>query len=305
MAFNIEWDKEGEHLYETGTDRGVFYDYNTETKEYENGEAWNGLTSVSENPSGGELTPVYADNIKYLNMRSAEEYGATVECYTYPDGFKKCNGEATVAPGVTIGQQTRRKFGFSWRTIIGNDVLGNDYGYKIHLVWGAEATPSEKSYNTVNDSPEAGTMSYELATTPVNVNGMKPTASMEIDSATTNPVALAAIEKILYGDGATKGRLPLPDEIIALMSEPVVVTGIGVTPSAATGVVGDTIPLTVTLSPAGATGTVTFSSSNTTYATVDDDGVVTCAAEGSATITATCGSYTDTCAVTVEAAPVG
>lgn len=228
--FTLNWDAEGERFYETGVDRGVLYVYDPSPtsgadptpKGYSNGVAWNGLSSVSENPSGGEATPVWADNIKYLNLYSAEEYGATVECYTYPDEFKACNGEATLGgvEGITIGQQERAKFGFAYRTLLGNDVAGNSYGYIIHLIYGAKASPSEESHSTVNDSPEASTFSYELTTTPVNVSGMKPTATLEIDSTKVTSAQLTEIETILYGDGTNPGRLPLPDEIITILTTP-------------------------------------------------------------------------------------
>ncbi len=219
----LVWDKVGERFYETGVDHGVLYPLNSTTNAYDTGVVWNGLSSVNESPSGAEATAVYADNIKYLNLYSAEEFGATIECYTYPDEFKEMNGEATLATGVTIGQQSRGTFGLSYRTKIGNDV-NDDLGYKIHLIYGAKASPSEKQYGTVNDSPEAMTMSYELTTTPVPVAGFKPTATLVIDSTKTTPEKLAAIEAILYGtDGTdptpgTTARLPLPEEIMTLMA---------------------------------------------------------------------------------------
>lgn len=215
----ITWDQTGERLYETGVDRGVLYPLDG-TGKYSNGVAWNGLTNVSESPSGAEATDLYADNTKYLSMRSTEIFGATVEAYTYPDEFAECDGSAEIATGAVIGQQSRKTFGLSYRTVLGNDVRGNDYGYKIHLIYGATASPSEKGYATINDSPEAITFSWELSTTPVNVTGFKPTASVVIDSTKANPTDLATLEGILYGTDEPDGtpRLPLPDEVATILS---------------------------------------------------------------------------------------
>lgn len=221
----LVWDQTGERLYETGVDRGVLYPINSEGK-YTPGVAWNGLTGVTESPSGAEATDLYADNIKYLSMRSAETYGCTIEAYTYPEEFEQCDGSATLATGVTIGQQARKVFGFCYRTLIGNDVDGQDHGYKLHLVYGATASPSERAYATVNDSPEAITFSWEVTTTPVNVDGLKPTACITIDSTKADPDCLAALEEVLYGkDAGAEGtpaavpaRLPLPDEVKTLMT---------------------------------------------------------------------------------------
>ena len=207
----IEWDKTGERLYETGVKNGVLYVQ--EGGAYPKGVAWNGLTAVTESPSGAEATPLYADDIKYLNLLSAEEFGATIEAYTYPDEFAECDGSAALADGVMIGQQARKTFGLCYRTTIGNDTNGNDYGYKLHIIYGALAAPSEKAYATINDSPEAITFSWEVTTTPVNVTGAKPTASITIDSTKADPTKLAALEKKLYGDTDTEATLPLPDEI--------------------------------------------------------------------------------------------
>ena len=184
---------------------------------YPKGVAWNGLTAVTESPSGAEKTPLYADDTKYLNLMSAEEFGATIEAYTYPDEFAQCDGSAEIAEGVTIGQQARKTFGMAYKTTLGNDVSNNDYGYKLHIIYGALASPSEKGYSTINDSPEAITFSWEVTTTPVNVTGKKPTASLVIDSTKANPEKLAALEKILFGSTEAAARLPLPDEIATLM----------------------------------------------------------------------------------------
>ena len=213
----LVWDKTGERLYETGVDHGVLYPIQTGGL-YNKGVAWNGLTAVTESPSGAEASPIYADNIKYLNLMSAEEFGATIEAYTYPDEFAECDGSAEIATGVTIGQQARKVFGLSYRTVIGNDVDSNDHGYKLHLIYGATAAPSEKAYNTINEDPEAITFSWELSTTPVNVTGHKPTASLTIDSTKADPTKLAELEKILFGDTETEPRLPLPDEIAQLLN---------------------------------------------------------------------------------------
>ena len=213
------WDKTGERYYETGVKNGVLY-IPTEGV-YSKGVAWNGLTAVTESPSGAEATALYADDMKYLSLYSAEEFGATIEAYTYPDEFAQCDGSAELTKGVSIGQQARKTFGLCYRTTIGNDTDGNDYGYKLHMIYGCMASPSEKAYATINDSPEAITFSWEVTTTPVSVAGFKPTASITIDSTKADPTKLAALEDILYGkDGepGSEARLPLPDEIKTLMS---------------------------------------------------------------------------------------
>lgn len=220
----IVWDKTGERLYETGVEKGVLYSF--EDGAYTKGVPWNGLTAVTESPSGAEPTALYADDIKYLNLMSAEEFGATIEAYMYPDEFKKCNGEAEIAAGVSIGQQKRSSFGLSYVTKIGNDTDGSDYGYKIHLIYGALASPSEKGYETINDSPEAITFSWEISTTPVEIvdKKFKPTASVTIDSTKVKAGELAALETILYGSDAggsgtaTEPRLPLPDELAEIFT---------------------------------------------------------------------------------------
>ena len=207
----IVWDKTSERLYETGVSKGVLYVQ--EAGAYPNGVAWNGLTAVTESPSGAEASPLYADDIKYLNLMSTEEFGGTIEAYMYPDAFKACNGEDDLVEGVSIGQQKRSTFGFCYRTVLGNDTEANDYGYKLHLIYGAQAAPSEKAYASINDSPEAITFSWEFTTTPVAVEGKKPTACLTIDSTKADAAKLAELEGILYGTESEEARLPLPDEI--------------------------------------------------------------------------------------------
>lgn len=211
----LTWDDLGKRFYETGVKQGVLYPQVGGA--YPKGVAWNGLTAVTESPSGAEPTPLYADDIKYLELTSNEEFGCTIEAYTYPDEFKVCNGEATLAEGVTIGQQTRVPFGFCYKTVLGNDEKKNDYGYKLHLVYGATASVSEKAFQTINDSPEAITFSWEVTTTPVAVKGFKPTAILTIDSTTIAADKLTALEDILYGKDEAEARLPLPDEIAELV----------------------------------------------------------------------------------------
>ena len=213
----LVWDATGERKYENGVRNGVLYVMD-ESGTYPKGVAWNGLTAVTESPSGAEATALYADDVKYLNLISAEEFGATVEAYTYPDEFAQCNGEASLVNGVTIGQQPRKTFGMAYRTVLGNDIENESYGYKLHLIYGAVASPSEKAYATINDSPEAITFSWELKTTPVVVNGFKPTASLTIDSTKANTEKLAALEDILFGSESAEARLPLPNEIATLMN---------------------------------------------------------------------------------------
>lgn len=227
----LTWDNTGERYYETGVKQGVLYPIQTDGK-YSKGVAWNGLTAVTESPSGAEATALYADDIKYLNLISNEEFGATIEAYTYPDEFAECDGSASLVAGVTLGQQKRKTFGLCYRTSIGNDVDGNDHGYKLHLVYGCLAAPSEKAYATINDSPEAITFSWEVSTTPVNVEGFKPTSQITIDStkfAESQKAKLTELEDILYGKngtgddgatGATEARLPLPDEIKTMFTAP-------------------------------------------------------------------------------------
>ena len=212
----LEWDLTGQKLYETGVDHGVLYVQ--EGGVYPKGVAWNGLTAVTESPSGAEPTPLYADNIKYLNLMSTEEFGATIEAYMYPDEFAECDGSAELVAGVTIGQQKRKTFGMCYRTIIGNDTENNAHGYKLHIIYGALAAPSEKAYATVNDSPEAITFSWEVSTTPVAVTNHEPTASIVIDSTKVDADKLALLEAELYGSAEKEARLPLPDEIAELLA---------------------------------------------------------------------------------------
>lgn len=212
----LVWDQTGERLYETGVKNGVLY-LKDETGAYTKGVAWNGLTAVTESPSGAEATPLYADDIKYLNLMSNEEFGATIEAYTYPEEFAACDGSASIATGVYIGQQTRKTFGLCYKTVLGNDEESNDYGYKIHIIYGCLAAPSEKAYATINDSPEAITFSWEVTTTPVNVDGFKPTASVTIDSTKVGAEKLALLEAKLYGTESEEPSLPLPSEIITLV----------------------------------------------------------------------------------------
>lgn len=212
----LVWDQTGEKLYETGTKKGVLYPM-SESGTYPKGVAWNGLTAVTESPSGAEATDLYADDIKYLSLMSAEEFGGTIEAYMYPDEFAECDGSAEPTAGVTIGQQSRKAFGMSYVTTLGNDVKGNDYGYKIHLIYGMKVSPSERSYQTINDSPEAITFSWEFTTVPVNVTGFKPTACITIDSTKVNAEKLKTLEDKLYGAEATEAQLPLPDEVISML----------------------------------------------------------------------------------------
>lgn len=211
----LVWDQTGDRLYETGVRNGVLY-VQDDKGAYPAGVAWNGLTAVTESPSGAEATALYADDIKYLNLYSAEEFGATIEAYTYPEEFEQCDGSAQAAAGVSFGQQPRKKFGLCYRTSVGNDVLGNDYGYKLHLIYGCTASPSERAYATINDSPEAITFSWEVTTDPVSVEGFKPTSLVVIDSTKVDADKLAEFEAILYGSESEEARMPMPSEIAEL-----------------------------------------------------------------------------------------
>lgn len=213
----LEWDKSGERFFETGVNHGVLYPLNA-SNVYDLGVVWNGLTAVTESPSGAEITDLWADNIKYASMRSAETFGATIEAFTYPEEFALCDGSAAISAGVYIGQQKRKTFGFCYRTELGNDTLEEaDDGYKLHIIYNATASPSEKAYNTINDSPDAITFSWEVATTPIEVAGFKPTSHVVIDSTKINSTKLAELEAILYGDASTTARLPLPNEIASIV----------------------------------------------------------------------------------------
>lgn len=223
VSYVLEWDKTGEKLYESGVDHGVLYLPDAHGA-YIEGHVWNGLTAVNEAPEGGEPNDQYADNIKYASLMSAEKYKATIEAFTYPEEFEQCDGSAEIAPGVNIGQQERKPFGFCYRTKIGNDTVGDDYGFKLHLVYGCKAQPSDQNHETVNDSPEAATMSWEVDATPVNVTGKKPTATLTINSLKADADKLAALLQILYGTPASGSaeavapRMPLPDEVATLMA---------------------------------------------------------------------------------------
>lgn len=296
----LVWDNTGERFYETGVKNGVLYP--VVNGAYPKGVVWNGLTSVSESPSGGDPNNIYADDIKYLSLRGAEEFGATVEAYTYPDEFAECDGSASVATGVSIGQQTRKPFGLCYRTTLGNDVDMNDHGYKLHLIYNATASPSERQYQTINDSPEAITFSWEMTTTPVPVTNYKPTACLTIDSTKADAAKLADLEDILYGTENTDPRMPLPEEVIELMGGSSTFD-IVLNRSNANVTVGNSITLKATTIPAGKT--VTWASSDTDKATVSD-GVVTGVAAGTSDITASFTedgtTYSDKCVVTVASA---
>lgn len=252
----LTWDNVGERVFEAGVDRGVLYIPNNGV--YDTGYAWNGLTAVTESPSGAEATAQYADNIKYLNLISAEDFSGTIEAFTYPTAFAQCDGTAYPQVGVSVGQQSRKSFGFSFRTRMGNDTNGTDNGYKIHLVYGALAAPSEKAYNTINDSPEAMTFSWEFSTTPVAVTGLKPTAIMTIDSTKVSAAALTSLENVLYGTAGTNARLPLPDEVISMF----------------TGSLTKVSPTTPNFVAAGGTITIT-PTTGVTYRRADTNAVVT------------------------------
>lgn len=213
----LKWDESGKRLYETGVKQGVLYVMNDGA--YGTGVAWNGLTAVTESPSGAEATPLYADDIKYLELYSAEEFGATIEAYTYPDEFGACDGTVTLEKGIIIGQQTRSTFALCYRTTIGSDTKGNKHGYKLHIVYGCKASPSEKAYSTINDSPEAITFSWEVTSTPVEVTGQEPTSTIVLDSTKLKPATMTAVEAKLYGDTSAEPTLLMPDELIALVKE--------------------------------------------------------------------------------------
>ena len=210
------WDEVGQRFFETGVKNGVLYVQDNDGS-YKNGVVWNGLTAVTESPSGAEETPLYADDVKYLTLRSAEEFGATVEAYTYPEEFEQCDGSASIASGVTIGQQARRAFGLCYRTSVGNDIQGQNFSYKLHLIYGCTVAPSEKSYSTINDNPEAITFSWELSTVPVPVDGFSPTASLVIDASKVDEGKMELLENALFGDESNEAKLLLPNEIMELL----------------------------------------------------------------------------------------
>lgn len=216
MAGKLVWDQSGERLYETGVSQCALYPMVSGS--YPKGVAWNGITAITESPSGAESTPMYADNIKYLDIVSTETYAATIEAYMYPDEFKPCNGESEIADGVVIGQQNRQKFGLCYKTILGNDTDGEDYGYELHLVYGGLAAPAEEAHNSKNESPEGMTMSWSVSTTPVEVPGKKPTATVTFNSVKVGEKVMKAIEDVVYGSSAAEARLPLPSELIELIS---------------------------------------------------------------------------------------
>ena len=215
----LEWDKLGEHLYETGVDHGVHYTYDTTNKTYGHGVAWNGLTAVNEQPSGAEPNALYADNIKYLNLMSAEEYAATLEAFTCPDEFLECDGFVEIAPGAIIGQQPRKIFGLCYRTLIGSDTEGVKKGYKLHLVYNCTASPSERNHQTVNENPDASPLSWSISTTPIDVAGQSPTATLEIDSTKADPEKLEDLLDILYGTEQDEPSLPLPARVAQILGE--------------------------------------------------------------------------------------
>lgn len=307
--FAVEWDKVGERFYEIGVDRGMFYPLSG--GEYNNGEAWSGLSNVTNKPEGADVNDIWADNMKYLSIRAAEKFGATIECYSYPNGFKACNGEEELATGVTISGQTRKPFGFSYRSRIGNDEEFQDYGYKIHLIYNATASPVEKSYGTINDSTDVDAMSYDVETTGIQVPNVgdkefKPTSHLEIDSTKVSAAQLSQLEYILYGtEGGADPRMPLPAEVLEIF---------GGTPTPSVELnkhyielaAGDEETLIATVKNAGSSGTVTWTPTTGSYATVDSNGKVTAVAEGSAIVTATITvdgiDYNDTCTVKVNEA---
>lgn len=298
----LVWDQISEKKYETGVEKGVLYPQSSAGL-YPLGVAWNGLSKVSESPSGAEATAVYADNKKYLNLISAEEFGGTIEAYMYPDEFMECDGSKQAANGLYIGQQNRKAFGFCYKTILGNDTEMNDYGYKLHLVYNALVSPSSRDYSTVNDSPEAMNLSWEFKTTPIDVEGYKPTSTLVIDSTKTDAAKLAQLEDILYGTANTDPRLPLPAEVISILGGEAT-PSVNLNTHATTVEEEATVTLTADTVPSDAT--VTWSSTDTEVATVAN-GVVTGVAAGNTTIRAAITvsgvTYDDTCTVVVTAAP--
>lgn len=297
----LAWDKTGERIYETGVDRMVLYKYNKTTKQFGDGVAWNGVTSYSDSPSGAEPTALYADNIKYLNLMSAEQYASTLECYTYPAEFEECDGSKEIAPGVYIGQQNRAMFGLCYRSLLGDDVSGTDLGYKLHLVYNCLASPSERAHQTVNDSPEAANPSFSITTTPLDVTGGKPTATIIIDSTKVDAEKLAAFEDILYGTQNTTPTLLLPDEVAAHFGGGLT-NGILLNRHYLSIPKDGSVDLVASTTPADQP--VTWTSGSSATASVSG-GTVTGEAAGNTIITASMTysgvTYTDTCTVVVTA----
>lgn len=307
--FAVQWDQVGERFYEIGVDRGMFYPLSDQGT-YNNGEAWSGLSNVTNKPEGADVNDIWADNMKYLSIRAAEKFGATIECYSYPDGFKACNGEEEVVTGVTVSGQTRKAFGFSYRSRIGNDIKFQDYGYKIHLIYNATASPVEKSYGTINDSTDVDAMSYDIETTGIQtgtVNGIeyKPTSHIEIDSTKVDATLLTTFEETIYGvAGGASPRMPLPAEVFTLFGGSSI-PFVELDKHYLALKVGDEYTFSVSKNPSDAE--VSFSSGSDSVATVTAGGKVEAAGTGSTTITATYTDsqsvvYSDTCTVVVSAA---
>ena len=300
----LTWDVLDEREYETGVDHGVLYLYNQLTRSYDTGVVWNGLTGISESPDGAESNPQYADNMKYLNLISAENFGFTINAFGSPKEFDECDGNATPVAGVTFGQQSRKMFGFAYRTLVGDASKGTDKGYKLKLIYGAQAAPSSRDNNTVNDSPEIQNPSWECTTTPVDAGeGFKPTAFVIIDSTTADKVKLKALEDILFGSSSTEPRLPLPAEIVSLLSGGSVnvpVKGITLNKTTVSKAVGSAETLIATVTPDNATNkTVNWTSSHPEFATVDSSGKVTPVKAGVTNIVAEVGGKSATCVFTV------
>lgn len=300
----LTWDVLDEREFETGVDHGVLYLYNQRTRSYDTGVVWNGLTGISESPDGAESNPQYADNMKYLNLISAENFGFTINAFGSPKEFDECDGNATPVAGVTFGQQARKMFGFAYRTLIGDGSKGTDKGYKLKLIYGAQAAPSSRDNNTVNDSPEIQNPSWECTTTPVDAGeGFKPTAFVIIDSTTADPGKLKALEDILFGSSSTEPRLPLPAEVVSLLSggtTNVPVKGITLDQTTLRKAVGSAVTLVATITPTNATNkTVKWTSSHPEFATVDQSGKVTPVKAGVTNIVAEIDGKTATCVFTV------
>lgn len=305
-SFKVSWDNVGERLYEIGVDHGMLYPQKGDGS-YDKGVAWSGLSQVSENPEGADVNDIWADNMKYLSIRAAETFGATIECYSYPDEFKACNGEAEIATGVTIGQQTRKAFGFSYRSRIGNDTEFQDHGFKIHIIYNATVSPSEKSYSSINDSTDVDAMSFEVDTTAIPVAGYKPTSSLEIDSTKVSEANMNTLLDTLYGTNSSDPTLPTPEEVMAIFGGSVVPT-IELNNHYLELVTEGTSTLVATVS--GSSQTPVFSSSSAVAAVGESTGVVTAGdSAGNCIITASITddgvTYTDTCTVKVVAATEG